>query len=141
MENQNTMKTKMFVNDVEASGMFDYVVSFYGSNGVYSNFFEADPINELTIDLAIAYHRYIICPTMWDHNGDGDTFDRELVRDIMFIMKGMRKPSEVEWSGIMTKFFTPTGRYKRKYQYWMEKCPKEVSRAYTMEYFISASLW
>ena len=141
MENQNTMKTKIFVNDTFASDMFDYVVRFYGPNGIYSDFFEADPINEKTVDLAVAFHKYVICPTMWGNDGDGDTFDRELVRDIMFIMKDMCKPSEVEWSGIMTKFFTPTGRYKRKYEGWMGRCPEEVSHLYTMEYFISELLW
>ena len=135
------MKTKMFVNDVIASDMFDYVVRFYGPNGIYSDFFEANPINEEDVDLAVAFHKYVICPTLWGHSGDGDTFDRELVRDVMFIMKDMRKPSEVEWSGVMTKFFTPTCRYKNKYKHWLDNCPKEVVQAYIMDYFLSKSPW
>ena len=135
------MKTKMFVNDVITSNMFNYVVRFYGPNGTYSDFFEANPINEETVDLAVAFHKYVICPTLWGHNGDGDTLDREMVRDIMLIEKGLRKPSEVEYSRIMTKFFTPTGKYKRTYQYWMSRCPEEVSRAYMMDYFFSKSPW
>ena len=141
MENQNTMKTKMFVNDADVSDMFDYVVGFYGSDGVYSEFFEADPINEEIVDMAVAFLTYVVCPTMWGDNGEFGTFEREMTRDIMFIMKGMHKPSEVEWSGIMTKFFTPTGRYKRKYQYWLSNCPMEVQKIYLLEYLFSKTPW
>lgn len=129
------MKTKMFVNDVEASDLFDYVVRFYGPNGVYSNFFESNPIKEEDVDMAVAFHRFILAPTLWNHNGNCDSFDRELVCDLMFIMKGLYKPADVEHSHVMSKFFTPTGRYKTKYKHWMDQAPKDVTIKYLKSYF------
>ena len=140
MKTKLKMKTKLFVNDVEASEMFDYVVSFYGSNGVYSNFFETEPITDYVVDMAIAFHKYVICPTLWNHNGYGDSFDRELVRDIMRIRKGLCKTNEVEYSHIMTKFFTPTGLIKVKYKYWMELVPKDIDMSYTLSYLLTREI-
>lgn len=60
-----------------------YVWSFYGPNEIYGKFFN----NNLTMDevkLAVSIRLHTT-----DTPFDGDSFDRELVRDIMFVMRGL----------------------------------------------------
>ncbi len=61
---------------------FDYCWGFYGPNGIHGNFFN----NKLTRkELRVACAARMSHPS-W---GDGDTVDREAVREILFKAHGL----------------------------------------------------
>ena len=64
----------------------EYVLSFYDATGVY-------PIAGLTeSDVEVAIQDYLkVCtnPTRFEEWGDGDSLDRERVRDIILAAKGI----------------------------------------------------
>jgi len=64
----------------------EYVLSFYGVTGIY-------PIEGLTdADVELAIQEYIkVCanPNRFEEWGDGDSIDRERVRDIILTAKEM----------------------------------------------------
>lgn len=57
-----------------------YVYSFYGQNGLYSDFFKT-PVTMERIDRATQTRQNH--PKLRNIPFDGDSYDRELVRDIM----------------------------------------------------------
>ena len=107
------MKTKMFVENPEMSKFFDYLVDWYGPESrLYGHFFKSNPLNAYDIDMAISL--WLIMCNVRDAEFEGDTVDREFTRDVMFIIKGIWKPDQVEWSDCMTRFFTPDGNFDPK---------------------------
>tara|TARA_R110000772_G_scaffold254611_1_gene370641 strand:- start:599 stop:1021 length:423 start_codon:yes stop_codon:yes gene_type:complete len=109
MENQETINS--------TDHLVDYVMDFYGGNEPLWDFFKESPITKTEIQSAVNVHRSVICPVKWNHNGYCDSFDREMVRDIMFIQKGMTTniKEQLEYGNFMLRFYTPKGRLKKKY--------------------------
>ena len=74
--NRGTMQLQEF---------YDYMLMFYGAPGQYANAvggpFTLDEVKEATA-------RYLAIPTDHRPEFDGDTVDREHVRDIVLIMRG-----------------------------------------------------
>ena len=106
------MKTKMYEENDEMTKFFNYIVMFYGPDRLYSDFFETNPLKTEDIDMAISL--YLIMCHVRGVPFCFDTVDREFVRDIMFIIKGMFVPFQVEYSELMTQFFTTDGHFKCK---------------------------
>lgn len=81
------MNDKNFVN---------YVLDFYGQRGIYEEFFKPDGVTRGEVETALKIRK-----TQADPPFDGDSFDRELVRDIMFVLRGevdnLEYPKVVEW--------------------------------------------
>lgn len=69
----------------------EYCLCFYGENGLYPEFFNQCPLSiddlNRALDLRLVWKEVPFC---------GDTLDRELIRDILFVLKGKAKISEVE---------------------------------------------
>jgi len=117
MKNSNTTTQDYLV---------EYVFDFYGGNDPVWDFFKNSPITQEEVERAVKVHRNIICPVTWDHNGYCDSFDREMVREVLFIQKGMTTniKEQLEYGGFMLKFFTPKGKIKKKYQHLIEEPQK-----------------
>ncbi len=98
--------------------LVSYVMDFYGGIDPTWDFFENNPITKSEVKLAVKYYRKMVSPITWDHEGYCDSIDRELVRDILFIQKGMATniKEQLEYGGLMSKFFTPKGKVKKKYE-------------------------
>jgi hypothetical protein len=72
-----------------------YVKEFYGKDEMYSEFFP--PFGATNDEVNLAVSQYIeYCKTKDDQWGGGDSFDREIVRDIMFYNRGTRKGLEYQ---------------------------------------------
>ena len=72
-----------------------YVKEFYGKDEMYSEFFP--PLGASNDEINLAVSQYIeYCKTKDDQWGGGDSFDREIVRDIMFYNRGTRKGLEYQ---------------------------------------------
>ena len=61
----------------------NYVLSFYGAGGVYEDFFSPPPTKE-EVEAAVKIRQ----EASGEPEFSGDSFDRELVRDIMFAKRG-----------------------------------------------------
>jgi len=101
-----------------SDGLVTYVMDFYGGIDPTWDFFENNPITKSEVKLAVKYYRKMVSTITWDHEGYCDSLDRELVRDILFITKGMATniKEQLEYGNLMSKFFTPKGKVKKKYQ-------------------------
>jgi len=99
--------------------LVNYVMDFYGGLDPTWDFFETNPITKTEVKSAVNHYRNVVCQNTWGHNGYCDSFDRELVRDILFITKGMTTniKEQLEYGTFLSKFFTPKGKLKNKYQY------------------------
>ena len=95
-----------------------YVMDFYGGIDPTWDFFENNPITKTEVKLAVKYYRKMVSPITWNHEGYCDSIDREIVRDILFITKGMTTDikEQLEYGKLMSKFFTPKGKIKKKYE-------------------------
>jgi hypothetical protein len=73
----------------------DYVLDFYGQRGIYKDFFNPVVTKE-EVEVALEVRKAQDDPPF-----DGDSFDRELVRDIMFARRGivdnLEYPKVVQW--------------------------------------------
>ena len=79
----------------EVADFKKYVKEFYGKDEMYSEFFP--PLGASNDEINLAVSQYIeYCKTKDDQWGDGDSFDREIVRDIMFYNRGTRKGLEYQ---------------------------------------------
>ena len=98
--------------------LVSYVMDFYGGLKPSWDFFKTNPITKTEVKLAVKYYRKMVSQITWNDEGHCDSFDRELVRDILFITKGMATniKEQLEYGGLMSKFFTPGGKIKKKYQ-------------------------
>ena len=71
----------------------EYVYDFYGPDGIYKDFFNPSPDRE-----EIAKAAKIVEA---NNNFCGDSFDRELTRDVMFAQRGQTEnleyPKVLEW--------------------------------------------
>lgn len=103
--------------NLDQDDLVDYVMDFYGGEDPTWDFFESNPITKSEVKRAVYYYRTVVCPTTWGNNGYSDSFDREIVRDILFIQKGMvtDMKEQLEYGGFMSRFFTPKGKLKKKY--------------------------
>lgn len=90
------MVTKLKITQKDVTDFIDYVKSFYGKGECRADSFPARKHNglefpnyatDLEIRYAVAiYLQYVAFnKEQW---GGGDTFDREIVRDIMFLNRG-----------------------------------------------------
>ena len=98
----------------------NYVMLFYAGDNPTWDWFTSNPITIEEVELAVYYHRNVVCKTLFNHNGYCNTQDREVVRDILLLQKQMVGPKEsvksLEYQWILSKFFTPKGKLKRKYE-------------------------
>ncbi len=73
-----------------------YVLDFYGQRGLYKDFFPPDGVTTQEVEAAVAIRKAQNDPPF-----DGDSFDRELVRDIMLAKKGqtpdLEHPVVMDW--------------------------------------------
>ncbi len=102
--------TRELWKDVPNSDFHEYVWNNYGPGNDDWEFFTETPITMAEVIDAINCYRTIVSPVLFGHSGYGDSIDREIVRDILFIKKGMRLPSEVEYARGLKKIFTPKGK-------------------------------
>lgn len=74
----------------------NYVLDFYGERGMYKDFFdEKDGVPRSEVEVALAIRKKHDDPPF-----SGDSFDRELVRDIMLAKRGeteLEYPVVLEW--------------------------------------------
>jgi hypothetical protein len=79
----------------EVADFKKYVKGFYGKDEIWSEFFPPVGVSNEEVNLAVSqYIEY--CKTKDDQWGGGDSFDREIVRDIMFYNRGTRKGLEYQ---------------------------------------------
>ena len=72
-----------------------YVKEFYGKGEIYQEFFPKSGATNVEIDKAV--NMYVdYASTKEDQWGGGDSFDREIVRDIMLYNRGSKKALEFE---------------------------------------------
>lgn len=73
----------------------DYVLDFYGQRGIYEDFF-SPVVTKEEVEAAVKIRKANDDPPF-----EGDSFDRELVRDIMFarrgVVDGLEYPKVVGW--------------------------------------------
>ncbi len=73
-----------------------YVLDFYGQRGLYKEFFdEKDGVGQAEVEAALAIRKKHNDPPF-----SGDSFDRELVRDIMLAKRGeteLEYPVVIQW--------------------------------------------
>jgi len=102
--------------------LVNYVMDFYGGIDPIWDFFENNPITKTEVKLAVKYYRKMVSPITWNHEGYCDSIDREIVRDILFITKGMATDikEQLEYGNLMSKFFTPKGKVKKKYETFLK---------------------
>ena len=79
----------------EVADFKKYVKSFYGKDETWSEFFP--PVGVSNEEVNHAVKQYIdYCKTKDDQWGGGDSFDREIVRDIMLYNRGTKKGLEYQ---------------------------------------------
>ena len=79
----------------ELNNFKSYVKGFYGNDEMYAEFFPPTGASNGEIELAIRmYVSY--CKTKDDQWGGGDSFDREIVRDVMLYNRGHKKNLEYQ---------------------------------------------
>jgi hypothetical protein len=79
----------------ELNNFKSYVKGFYGNDEIYAEFFPPTGASNGEIELAIRmYVSY--CKTKDDQWGGGDSFDREIVRDVMLYNRGHKKNLEYQ---------------------------------------------
>jgi hypothetical protein len=79
----------------EVAEFKNYVKDYYGEGGIFSEFFPPVGVSSKEVNLAV--NQYIdYCKTKDDQWGGGDTFDREIVRDIMLYNRGTKKGLEYQ---------------------------------------------
>ena len=79
----------------EVADFKKYVKSNYGKDEIWSEFFPPVGVSNEEINHAVS--QYIdYCKTKDDQWGGGDTFDREIVRDIMLYNRGTKKGLEYQ---------------------------------------------
>lgn len=82
----------------ERDAFVDYIMSFYGPDGTWSEFFD----HKLTKDIVEKYVDKFINKRETDF--DGDSFDRELFRDFLLVKLGISDINEVELN--ISSFFS-----------------------------------
>src|SRR5258707_1375478 len=80
-----TMSKAKAREDNELEEFVDYVIDFYGEDGVWTDEFFSPPVTRAEVYRAI---RLITeCPSKYNWNGGVDSEDREQVRDIMIAIR------------------------------------------------------
>jgi hypothetical protein len=94
------METQTKITKKDVSEFKEYVFEHYGKDGVWEEFFPPLGASKGEINLAIKeYLDYSKSNTeQW---GCGDTFDREIVRDMMFHNRG--KKTDLEYQKLINK--------------------------------------
>lgn len=72
-----------------------YVREFYGPKGIYSEFFAMN--RPQASDYAAAFRTLMALRGKQGIEFDGDSFDRETLRDILFVRMGILKANETEY--------------------------------------------
>ena len=76
----------------EDFNFINYFLQFYGFGGCYSYFF-GDGIEREEVERALRVRKMFISPKF-----EGDTIDREIVRDICLHMRGEVKDNVAPWA-------------------------------------------
>jgi hypothetical protein len=79
----------------DATSFVSYALEFYGPMGLYGYFFLGSPVSESDCWKALTHLRAL--RDKQDIPFEGDSMDREALRDILFVQKGMVHPSETEF--------------------------------------------
>lgn len=77
------------------SEFIKYVQSFYGPKGIYSEFFATNPPKPS--DYKAAFRTLMALREKHGIEFDGDSFDREQMRDILFVRMGILTPEQCEF--------------------------------------------
>lgn len=89
------MKTKVKTKAEEVSEFKEYVFEYYGKDGMWEEFFP--PLGAAKGEINLAVKEYLdYSAGNTDQWGGGDTFDREIVRDIMFFNRGTKTGLEYQ---------------------------------------------
>lgn len=72
-----------------------YVRSFYGSRGIYAEFFATNPPGPN--DYQAAFRTLLSLRAEQGVPFEGDSYDREVMRDILFVRMGIIKANETEY--------------------------------------------
>jgi len=91
----------------------DYMIGFYGPNEIWGNFFN----DNLTRDIVEKYVDSFIKKR--GHDFEGDSFDREMYRDILLVRMGISDINEVELN--VKSFFTESELKKAELLYQANK--------------------
>jgi hypothetical protein len=72
-----------------------YVRSFYGTKGIYAEFFATNPPGPS--DYRAAFRTLLSLRAQQGVPFDGDSYDREVMRDLLFVRMGILKANETEY--------------------------------------------
>jgi hypothetical protein len=72
-----------------------YVREFYGTKGLYAEFFATNPPQ--ASDYRAAYRTLLALRKKAGIEFEGDSFDREHLRDILFVRMGILTPEQTEY--------------------------------------------
>lgn len=100
-------KTAELWKDVENSQLHEYVWNHYGPGNDDWEFFTEEPLTMREVKSAVYHYKNFVAPELFNHNGYCNSVDREIVRDILFIKKGMASCKEVEFALGLSKIYTP----------------------------------
>jgi len=79
----------------DATSFVSYALSFYGPTGLFDHLFHGSPVSESDCWKALTHLRALRAKQ--EIPFEGDSMDREALRDIMFVQKGMVHPGETEF--------------------------------------------
>jgi hypothetical protein len=74
----------------------NYVLGFYGPEGIYAEFFTQSPVTELNVRDALL--QLLNIRAVKGISFCADSFDREVIRDIMLVRKGICSVGETEYN-------------------------------------------
>jgi hypothetical protein len=77
------------------AGFIEYAKEFYGQNGIYAEFFAQN--RPTHADFSAAYTDLLALRRKQGIDFDGDTFDREVLRDLLFVRMGILTPEQTEY--------------------------------------------
>ena len=99
-ENFDTEEEKVLrVTEVMRDNFINYVLDFYGPEGAWDEFFDG----KLTKDVILKYiDKFIRTRTRLSMWGRGDSFDREMFRDVLLIKLGITYDTVLDVSQYIT---------------------------------------
>ena len=83
----------------------EYVLDFYGPGGIYAKFFAQSPVTEEDVKNALPH--LLALRAAEGIEFDGDSYDREVMRDILLVRKDIQKPWHTEYETRLKYYTTP----------------------------------
>jgi len=74
----------------------DYCKGFYGAKGIYRKFFVANPPDDAAFERA--FDALLVLRQRQGLPFDGDSFDRECLRDILLVAQGIEEEGKTEYA-------------------------------------------